>query len=138
MRRREVIILVGGATVLPLAASAQQANMPVIGFLNARSPEDTTRLVSAFRQALAEGGFVEGQNVIIEYRWGLGQYERLRDMAIELVRRHVMLFATGGGEVSALAAKAATSTIPIVFVIGGDPVKVGLAASLNRPNGNST
>jgi ABC-type uncharacterized transport system substrate-binding protein len=119
-------------------ASAQHASTPVVGFLNARSPEDTTRLVSAFRRALAEGGFVEGQNIIIEYRWGLGQYDRLRDMAIELVRRPVMLLATGGGEPSALAAKAATSTIPIVFVIGGDPVKLGLATSLNRPGGNST
>ena len=123
MRRREVIILVGGATMLPLVTSAQQASMSVIGFLNARSPEDTRRLVSAFRQALAEGGFVEGQNIIIEYRWGLGQHDRLRDMASELVRRPVVLLATGGGESSALAAKAATSTIPIVFVIGGDPVK---------------
>ena len=138
MRRREVIILVGGATMLPLVTSAQQASMSVIGFLNSRSPEDTRRLVSAFRQALAEGGFVEGQNIIIEYRWGLGQHDRLRDMASELVRRPVVLLATGGGEFSALAAKAATSTIPIVFVIGGDPVKQGLATSLSRPGGNST
>ena len=138
MRRREVIILVGGATMLPLVTSAQQASMSVIGFLNSRSPEDTRRLVSAFRQALAEGGFVEGQNIIIEYRWGLGQHDRLRDMASELVRRPVVLLATGGGESSALAAKAATSTIPIVFVIGGDPVKQGLATSLSRPGGNST
>jgi putative ABC transport system substrate-binding protein len=138
MRRREVIILLGGATALPLVAIAQHANAPVIGFLNARSPEDAAHLVSAFRRGLAETGFVEGQNVIIKYRWGRGQYERLRDMAMELVHRPVMLLATAGGEPSALAAKAATSTIPIVFVIGGDPVKVGLATSLNHPGGNST
>ncbi len=112
--------------------------MPVIGYLSARSPDDTAPLVAAFRRGLGEGGFVEGQNVTIEYRWALGQYDRLPALAAELVRRPVAILATTGGEPAALAAKAATSTIPIVFLIGGDPVKLGLAASYNRPGGNAT
>jgi ABC-type uncharacterized transport system substrate-binding protein len=138
VNRRALITLIGGAAAWPLAARAQQSKIPVIGFLNARSPEDTMHLVAAFRRGLGEGAFVEGQNVMIEYRWALGQYDRLPAMAAELVHRPVTLLVTAGGEPAALAAKSATSTVPIVFVIGGDPVKQGLATSLNLPGGNST
>jgi putative ABC transport system substrate-binding protein len=111
--------------------------MPVVGYLSARSPEDTAHLVPAFRQGLSEGGFVEGQNVTIEYRWALGQVDRLPALAAELAGRPVTILVTTGGESAALAAKAATSTIPIVFSMG-DPVKAGLAASYSRPGGNAT
>jgi ABC-type uncharacterized transport system substrate-binding protein len=138
MRRREFISFLGGAAVTwPFAAYAQQA-VRVIGFLNSRSPEDTTHLVAAFRNGLSQNGYTEGQNIKIEYRWALGQYDRLPAMAAELVRRPVDLLVTAGGEPSALAANAATKSIPIVYLIGGDPVKEGLAASFNRPGGNAT
>jgi putative ABC transport system substrate-binding protein len=139
VKRREFITLLGSMlTAWPLAARAQQPTMPVIGYLSARSPEDTAHLVAAFRRGLGEQGFVEGQNVTIEYQWALGQYDRLAAMATEFVRRPVTVLTTTGGEPSALAAKAATSTIPIVFAVGDDPVKQGLVASYNRPGGNAT
>ena len=139
MKRREFITLVGGAAVAwPLAARAQQPAMPVIGYLSARSPNDTTHLLAAFRRGLAENGFVEGQNVLVEYRWALGHYDRLPAMAVELAQRPVTVIASTGGDPAALAAKAATSTVPIIFAIGGDPVRLGLAASYNRPGGNAT
>jgi len=136
--RRAFITLLGGTAAWPFGARAQQPAIPVIGYLSARSPGDTAHLVAAFRRGLGENGFVEGQNMTIEYRWALGQYDRLLAMAAELVRRPVTALTTTGGEPSALAAKAATSTIPIVFAIGGDPIKQGLVASYNRPGGNAT
>src|SRR5262249_18639007 len=122
----------------PLAARAQQPAMPVIGYLSSRSPDETAHLVAAFRRGLGENGFIEGQNVTIEYRWARGQYDRLPAMASELVRHPVTVLATTGGEPSALAAKAATSTIPIVCTMGGDQVKQGLVASYSGPGGNVT
>jgi putative ABC transport system substrate-binding protein len=139
MRRREFITLFGGAAATwPLAARAQQSATPVIGFLSARSPADTAHLVAAFRKGLGESGFIEGQNVTIEFRWAIGQYDRLSAMAQEFVRRPVAVLVATGGEPAALAAKAATSSIPIIFTIGGDPVSEGLAASFSHPGGNST
>jgi putative ABC transport system substrate-binding protein len=139
MRRRDFITLLGSAAVaLPPAAGAQQPPMPVIGYLSARSPADTAHLVDAFRRGLKETGFIEGQNVAIEYRWAFGEANQLPKLAAELVQKPVALFVTTGGESAALAAKAATSSIPIAFIIGGDPVKLGLVATYNRPVGNAT
>jgi ABC-type uncharacterized transport system substrate-binding protein len=138
MKRRAFISLLGGTAAWPLTARAQQAVLPVVGYLSARSPEDTVHLVAAFHKGLGETGFVDGRNVTVEPSWALGQYERLPTMAADFVRRQVAVIVATGGEPAALAAKAATSTIPIVFAIGGDPVKQALAASLSRPGGNTT
>jgi putative tryptophan/tyrosine transport system substrate-binding protein len=139
MRRRDFTKgIVGSAAAWPLAARSQQSAMPVIGFLNAGSAAKWQHLVEAFRRGLSEAGYVEGKNIVIEYRWADGQWDRLPALAADLVQRGVTLIVTGGGDPPALAAKAATTTIPIVFTSGSDPVKSGLVASFGRPGGNVT
>jgi putative ABC transport system substrate-binding protein len=136
MRRREFIAGLGSAAAWPLVARAQQQPMSVVGFLN--STEASPSLINEFRNGLAENGYYEGRNVLIEYRWAEGQYDRLPDLAAELVRRRVDVIVSSGGSGPALAAKAATNTIPIVVLMGGDPVNLGLVASLSRPGSNVT
>src|SRR6516165_10056701 len=138
-RREFLATLLGGAAVAwPLAARGQQPATPVVGFLSSRSAEDSARSVAAFRQALAEAGYVEGRNVTIEFRWAEGQYDRLPALAAELVGRRVDVLVAVGGNQAPRAAKAATSTIPIVFGTGEDPVKESLVPSINRPGANVT
>jgi putative tryptophan/tyrosine transport system substrate-binding protein len=139
MRRREFITLVGGAVVgWPLAVRAQQPGMPVVGLLGSLSPAAVAQPLAALRQSLKDIGYEEGKTLVIEYRWAEGRYGRLPDLAADLARRRVAVIVTVGGDPPALAAKAATSTIPIVFMVGRNPVKFGLVVSLNRPEGNAT
>jgi putative ABC transport system substrate-binding protein len=139
MRRRDFIkVVAGSAAVWPLAARAQHPAMPVIGFFNHGTPEATAQFVAAFHKGLSETGYVEGQNVTVEYRWGYNNDKLLPEIAADLIRRRVSVIATPMSTSAALAAKAATTTIPIVFGTGGDPVQVGLVTNFNRPGGNIT
>src|SRR4051794_34855097 len=138
MKRREFITLLGGAAVWPLAARAQQAAMPVIGFLDSRSPDALADRLRGFRQGLKDSGFIEGENVIVVYRWAENQFDRLPALADELVRRSAAVIVTSGGPNVTIAAKAATTTIPIVFLTSSDPVGLGFVVSLARAGGNLT
>jgi len=138
VRRRDFIKVIAASAAWPLAARAQQAAMPVVGFLGSRSPDDSANLVAAFRAGLSETGFVEGRNVILEFRWAEDQYDRLPMLAADLVAHRVAVIAAAGGNPAGLAAKAATTKIPIIFLTGADPVQFGLVKSLSRPDGNLT
>jgi putative tryptophan/tyrosine transport system substrate-binding protein len=138
MKRREFIAGLSGAAAWPLVAGAQQSGTPMVGFLSSRSPNEAAGFVAAFRQGLAEGGFTEGQNVALTFRWAGGQYDKLPELAADLVRRQVNVIATSGGPASALAAKATTSDVPIVFAGISEPVRYGVVTSLSRPEGNTT
>ena len=138
LKRRDFISLVGGAATWPLVARSQQAAMPVIGFMSGRSMADSGYLAESFRQGLRDTGYVEGESIGIEYRWANGDYDRLPGFASDLLQRNVLVLVAVGGDSSPRAAKQATSTVPIVFGMGGDPIQAGLVASFNRPGGNAT